>query len=71
MSENKTYLRLTKEIIIDRINDGIHRTNESLIWYRSKIQSLPETDVIGRAMYRERADNEAIKLALLEDLLRD
>lgn len=71
MSENKTYLRLTKEIVIDRINDGIHRAKESLIWYRSKIQSLPETDVIGRAMYRERADNEAIKLALLEDLLRD
>jgi len=71
MNKKNRYLRLTKEIVIDRIEDGIRRAKESLIWYRSKIQSLPETDVIGRAMYRERADNEAIKLALLEDLLRD
>ncbi|MCK9604631.1 MAG: hypothetical protein M0R66_09765 [Candidatus Omnitrophica bacterium] len=71
MNKKNRYLRLTKEIVIDRIEDGIRRANEQLKFYRRKIQGLPEGDILGRAMYRERADNEAIKIALLEDLLKD
>lgn len=66
--------RLTREVLIERINASIRAAEEAEAWYRAKAERAKNNPIpfpVSEVIYRERADNEKIKAALLRDLLRD
>lgn len=62
--------RLTREVLIERIEERIVWSEEAEKWYSDKAKTYIEGNCL-ITVYRERADNEKIKIAMLEDLLRD